>query len=56
MFHALEAPRGQQLPMSPSGISDLGAACQIDVLSNQAHDVADAAGQVFREPGTFPET
>ena len=36
MFHALEAPRGQQLPMSPSGISDLGAACSLVFGENAA--------------------
>ena len=24
-----QAPRGQQLPLSPSGVSDLGAACSL---------------------------
>ena len=36
MLHALEAPRGQQLPMSPSGISDLGAACSLVFGENAA--------------------
>ena len=30
--------------------------CLMVISLRQAHDVADVAGQVFREPGTFPET